>query len=154
MLADRLFGGKRMGGAMSYENIPTVVFSHPPTGTVGLTEAKAVEKYGRENLDVYNTTFVNMYYAPFQVSPDDKPKTWMKVICEKATERVLGIHIVGMGADEMLQGFGVAVVMGATKADLDRCVAIHPTAAEELVTLAPWGMSWKRSSGAGGASSL
>ncbi len=85
-----------------------------------------------------------------QVTPDEKPKTWMKVILEKSTEKVLGIHIVGMGADEMLQGFAVAVKMGATKADLDRCVAIHPTAAEELVTLAPWGMSWKRNQAAAG----
>ena len=63
--------------------------------------------------------------------------------------QILGIHIIGMGADEMLQGFGVAFKMGATKADLDNCVAIHPTASEELVTFAPWGMSWKRDSGAG-----
>jgi glutathione reductase (NADPH) len=65
----------------------------------------------------------------------------MKMIVRLPEEKVLGIHVIGMGADEMLQGFGVAVKMGATKADFDACVAIHPTAAEELVTLAPWGMA-------------
>ncbi|CAM9762669.1 unnamed protein product [Discosporangium mesarthrocarpum] len=75
-----------------------------------------------------------------KIAAEVKHKTAMKVIVTGEEERVVGIHIIGMGADEMLQGFGVAMKMGCTKADLDACVAIHPTAAEELVTLAPWGL--------------
>jgi glutathione reductase (NADPH) len=75
------------------------------------------------------------------MAPDDKPKTLMKLVCAGTTELVVGLHIIGMGADEMLQGFGVAMKMGATKADFDSCVAIHPTAAEELVTMGTWGTS-------------
>jgi len=152
-LADRLFAG-HTEGKMDYLNVPTVVFSHPPVGTVGLTQKQAVEAYGGiDNLDVYTTSFANMFYQTFQVPAAEKPKTYMKLICEKATEKVLGLHIVGIAADEILQGFGVAVKMGATKADFDRCMAIHPTAAEELVTFAPWGMSWKRAKAAAGAGS-
>jgi len=138
-LADRLFNG--MDVKADYENVPTVVFSHPCIGTCGLTEQQAREKFGEEDLKIYNSTFTNLYYGQWQIDPNDKPKTYMKLICQGPNELVVGIHILGMGADEMLQGFGVAMKMGATKADLDSCVAIHPTAAEELVTMAPWGMS-------------
>lgn len=85
--------------------------------------------------------FANLHYGIFQVDPDDKPKTHMKVICAGEEEKVVGIHVIGMGSDEMMQGFGVAMKMGATKADLDSCVAIHPTAGEELVTMGTWGTS-------------
>ncbi|EEQ97120.1 glutathione reductase, putative, partial [Perkinsus marinus ATCC 50983] len=122
-----------------YETIPTVVFAHPPIGTCGLTEAQAVEKYGKDNLKIYRSRFVNLYYGIFQVEPSDKPKTLVKVICTGPEEKVVGLHVIGMAADELLQGFAVAMRMGATKADLDRTVAIHPTAGEEIVTLAPWG---------------
>jgi len=141
-LADRLFGGQNHKYAkVSYENVPTVVFSHPPIGTIGFTETQAVEKYGRENLKIYNSTFVNLYYGIFQMSPADKPKTRMKLICAGEEEKIVGLHVIGIGADEMLQGFGVAIKMGATKADFDSCIAIHPTSAEEFVTMGTWGTS-------------
>jgi len=128
-LSERLFGGK-VNLKLDYENIPSVVFSHPPIGTVGQTEAEARRIYGN-TVKIYKTRFTNMYH----VLTERKPITAMKLVCEGANERVVGIHIVGMGADEIIQGFAVAVKMGATKADLDSTVAIHPTAAEELVTM-------------------
>jgi glutathione reductase (NADPH) len=145
-LADRLFGGIP-DAKVSYENVPTVVFSHPPIGTIGLTEEKALAKYGRDNVKVYLSKFSNLFYGIFDVDPDDKPKTCMKLVCAGLEEKVVGIHVIGMGADEMMQGFGVAVKMGATKADFDSCVAIHPTASEELVTMGAWGLS-KQETGA------
>jgi len=147
-LADRLFGAPEWKNAkVSYENVPTVVFSHPPIGTVGLTEKQAIAKYGEDNVKVYKSRFANLYYGPWQVEQDEKPKTAMKLICAGEEELVVGLHVIGMGADEMMQGFGIAVKMGATKADFDSCVAIHPTASEEFVTMFPWGMS-KAASGA------
>jgi len=142
-LSDRLFGGESFQNAtISYDNVPTVVFSHPPIGTIGLTEREAVERYGRENVQVYQSKFSNLYYGMWQVDHDDKPKTGMKLVCVgKDEERVVGLHCIGMGSDEMLQGFSVAIKMGATKADFDNCMAIHPTAAEEFVTMFPWGKS-------------
>ncbi len=127
-LAERLFGGQPEAHLV-LDNVPTVVFSHPPAATVGLTEDEARARYG--DVKCYSTRFTNLFYA----FGAEKPKTAMKVVTTGAEERVLGIHVVGLGADEMLQGFAVALNMGATKADLDRTVAIHPTAAEELVTL-------------------
>ena len=147
-LADRLFGPPEWKDAkVSYETVPTVVFSHPPIGTIGLTETEAINKYGEENIKVYRSKFSNMYYGPWQVGADDKPKTAMKLVCAGDEELVVGLHVIGMGADEMLQGFGIAMKMGATKADFDSTVAIHPTAAEEFVTMFPWGLS-KQKSGA------
>eukprot|EP00640_Fibrocapsa_japonica_P001735 CAMPEP_0113935778 /NCGR_PEP_ID=MMETSP1339-20121228/2855_1 /TAXON_ID=94617 /ORGANISM="Fibrocapsa japonica" /LENGTH=466 /DNA_ID=CAMNT_0000938037 /DNA_START=144 /DNA_END=1544 /DNA_ORIENTATION=- /assembly_acc=CAM_ASM_000762 len=142
-LADRLFNGME-GVKADYDLVPTVVFSHPTIGTCGYTESEAREKFGEDNLKIYTSTFTNLYYGPWQIDPSEKQKTKMKVICEGPSERVVGMHLFGMGADEMLQGFGVAMKMGCTKSDLDSCIAIHPTAAEELVTLAPWGMSGKK----------
>ena len=129
-LADRLFG-KDSEARLDYENIPTVVFSHPPIGTVGLTEDEACEQWGADGVKTYTARFVNLYYA----MGEKKPRTAIKVVCAGAKEKVVGIHVIGLGADEMIQGFAVAVRMGATKRDLDRTVAVHPTAAEELVTL-------------------
>jgi len=147
-LADRLFGGPQFENAkVSYDMVPTVVFSHPPIGTIGLSEAQAVEQYGEDNVKVYRSKFANLYYGPWQVEADDKPKTAMKLICAGEEELVVGLHVIGMGADEMLQGFGIALKMGATKADFDSCVALHPTAAEEFVTMFPWGLS-KQETGA------
>ena len=106
-LADRLFGGPEFKDAkVSYENVPTVVFSHPPIGTIGLSEKEAVEKYGEDNVEVYRSKFANLYYGPWQVDPRDKPKTAMKLICAGDEELVVGMHVIGMGSDEMLQGFG------------------------------------------------
>jgi len=141
-LADRLFGPEEWNNAkVSYDMVPTVIFSHPPIGTIGLTEKEAIAQYGEENVKVYRSKFANLYYGPFQVEPDDKPKTAMKLVCAGEEELVVGLHVIGMGSDEMLQGFGIAMKMGATKADFDSCVAIHPTAAEEFVTMFPWGLS-------------
>eukprot|EP00916_Digyalum_oweni_P001780 GHVL01003432.1.p1 GENE.GHVL01003432.1~~GHVL01003432.1.p1 ORF type:complete len:460 (+),score=127.68 GHVL01003432.1:15-1394(+) len=139
-LADRLFGNIKNAKA-DYENVPTVIFSHPPIGTIGLTEDEAVKKYGQENIKVYKCSFPNLYYGHWDIPREEKPMTAMKLICEGKNQKVVGLHCIGMGADEMLQGFGVAFKMGATKADFDNCIAIHPTAGEELVTLNPWGKS-------------
>ena len=129
-LAARLFRNES-DARLEYENIPTVVFSHPPIGTIGLSEADARHQYGDDQVKVYRSNFTNMLYA----LGDYKPKTAMKLVCVGAEEKVVGLHVLGVGADEMLQGFGVAIRMGATKADFDRTVAIHPTAAEEFVTI-------------------
>ena len=128
-LADRLFGGQSER-RLDYENIPSVVFSHPPIGSVGLSEAAARERHG-DAVAVYETAFTDMYYA----LGERKPKTCAKLVCAGPDERVVGVHIIGRGADEMLQGFAVAVKLGARKRDLDDTVAIHPTAAEELVLM-------------------
>ncbi len=133
-LAARLFGPEQFRTAkLDYRNIPSVVFAHPEVGSIGITEPQAIEKYGRENLTIYKTNFTAMYYA--MMDPEQKGPTAYKLICAGPEERVVGLHIMGLGSGEMLQGFGVAVKMGATKADFDSCVAIHPTSAEELVTL-------------------
>jgi len=129
-LADRVFGGMR-DRHLSYEVIPTVVFSHPPIGTVGLSESDARERFPNEPIKVYQSDFVSMFYALM----DDKPRTAMKLVCVGADERVVGCHVIGLGADEMIQGFAVAVTMGARKRDFDDTIAIHPTSAEELVTM-------------------
>jgi len=128
-LSDRLFGGHK-DRHLDYANIPTVIFTHPPIGTCGLTEPQARERHG-DGVKVYTSTFTGLYYGVL----DHKPKTYMKLVTVGAEERVVGCHIFGQGADEMLQGFAVAIRMGATKADLDDTIAIHPTAAEELVTM-------------------
>lgn len=128
-LADRLFNGQT-DRKLDYENIATVVFSHPPVGTVGLTEDEARERF-KDDVKIYRTRFTPMYHAFTQ----RKPMTMMKLVCVGKEERIVGCHIVGIAADEMLQGFAVAVRMGATKADFDDTVAIHPTSAEELVTM-------------------
>jgi glutathione reductase (NADPH) len=128
-LADRLFGGKP-DSKLDYENVPSVVFSHPPIGTVGLTEGEAKSRYG-DGVKCYFSRFRNIYYAV----TERRPVTAMKLVTAGSSERIVGIHVIGMGADELIQGFAVALTMGATKADLDRTVAIHPTAAEELVTM-------------------
>ena len=128
-LSDRLFGG-RTDSRLDYTLIPTVVFTHPPIASVGLGEAQARERHG-DALKIYTTDFVGMYYAV----TERKPRTAMKLICAGPEEKIVGCHIIGDGADEMLQGFAVAIRMGATKRDFDDTIAIHPTSAEELVTM-------------------
>lgn len=133
-LANRLFGGPEFKNAkLDYENIPSVVFAHPEVGSIGLTEPAAKEKYGEENIKVYSTNFTAMYYA--MMDAEEKGPTSYKLVCQGPDEKVVGMHILGAGSSEMLQGFGVAIKMGATKAQFDDCVAIHPTSAEELVTM-------------------
>jgi glutathione reductase (NADPH) len=129
-LADRLFGGEPEA-RLDYDNVATVVFSHPPIGTVGLTEDAARQLYGINEVKVYESRFTSMYYAV----TEQRPPTLMKLITVGPRERVVGCHLIGRGVDEIIQGFAVAVKMGATKADLDNTVAIHPTSAEELVTM-------------------
>ncbi len=128
-LADRLYGGMQ-GRHLDYKLIPTVVFSHPPMGTVGMTEAEARSEYG-DSVKCYSTAFTNMYYA----LGEQKKRSAMKLVTVGTDERVVGCHVIGDGADEMMQGFAVAMRMGATKADFDDTVAIHPTSSEELVTM-------------------
>jgi len=129
-LADRLFGGESEAH-LDYRDVPTVVFTHPPVGTVGLTEEAARAEYGADTVKVYTSRFVPLYHAV----TTRKPQSAIKLVTAGADERVVGIHVFGPGADELLQGFAVALKLGATKRDFDRTVAIHPTLAEELVTL-------------------
>ncbi|KAJ5167273.1 Glutathione reductase [Penicillium canariense] len=135
-LGNRIFGPPELKTSkLSYENIPTVVFSHPEVGSIGLTEPEARERYGDDKIKIYHTKFTAMYYSVMPAEEKAKNPTEMKIICAGPQEKVVGLHILGLGVGEMLQGFGVAVKMGATKQDFDSCVAIHPTSAEELVTL-------------------
>ncbi|WP_318495708.1 glutathione-disulfide reductase [Photobacterium leiognathi] len=129
-LSERLFNNKP-DAKMDYKLVPTVVFSHPPIGTIGLTEAEAIEQYGEENVKVYKSGFTAMYTA---VTAHRQPCK-MKLICAGDDEKVVGLHGIGFAVDEMIQGFGVAMKMGATKADFDSVVAIHPTGSEEFVTM-------------------
>ena len=129
-LAERLFNGKTVA-KMDYELIPTVVFSHPAIGSIGLTQEQAEAKYGAENIKVYQSTFAGMYSA----ITVHRQMTKLKLITLGEEEKVIGLHGIGEGIDEMIQGFAVAVKMGATKADFDATVAIHPTASEEFVTM-------------------
>jgi glutathione reductase (NADPH) len=128
-LSDRLFGGKPQA-KISYDLVPSVVFSHPPLATVGLSEEEAREQYG-DDVHIFRQAF-----TPMQLSLSSRAfKTVVKLICVGDDERIVGMHILGPSADEMLQGFAVAIKMGARKADLDATVAIHPTSSEELVLL-------------------
>jgi glutathione reductase (NADPH) len=128
-LSDRLFGGQPERH-LNYENVPTVVFSHPPIGTVGLSEAAARARHG-EAVRVYRSGFTPLYHA----LTARKPRAELKLVTIGPEQKIVGIHVLGPGADELLQGFAVALRMGATKRDFDDTVAIHPTSAEELVTM-------------------
>ena len=128
ILSDRLFSDKE--GWLEYKNIPTVIFAHPPVGTVGINEEEARATYGNK-IKVYEATFVSLRHSLSGISS----KALVKLVCLGQEETVIGCHVVGQGADELLQGFAVAVKIGARKKDLDNTVAIHPTLAEELVTL-------------------
>jgi len=130
-LCERLFNNKP-DEHLDYSGIATVVFSHPVIGTVGLTENEAVEQYGEDNISVYNSQFTALYQA---ITDDYRDPTRMKLICAGKDEKVVGLHSIGFGSDELLQGFAVAMKMGATKRDFDNTIAIHPTSAEEFVTL-------------------
>ena len=129
-LADRLFGGMK-DRKLDYANIATVLFTHPPIGTVGLSEEAAVTVHGAGAVKVYETKFTPMFHAFTR----RKAKCSMKLVVAGDAEKIVGCHIIGPGADEILQGFAVALHMGATKRDFDDTVAIHPTVAEELVTM-------------------
>jgi glutathione reductase (NADPH) len=128
-LADRLYN-QQEDRHLDYELIPTVVFSHPPIGTIGMTEEQARAEFG-ERIRVYQTRFTAMFNS---ISGHEVP-TAMKLVCLDEEEKIIGCHMIGPMVDEMLQGFAVAIRMGACKRDFDDTVAIHPTSAEELVTM-------------------
>ncbi|SET67593.1 glutathione-disulfide reductase [Thalassotalea agarivorans] len=130
-LSERLFNNKP-DSHLDYSNIATVVFSHPVIGTVGLTEKEAIAEYGEDNVKVYTSQFTALYQA---ITEDYRDPTRMKLVTIGPDEKIVGIHSIGFGSDELLQGFAVAMKMGATKLDFDNTVAIHPTSAEEFVTM-------------------
>ena len=129
-LSERLFNNKS-DAKLDYTDVATVVFSHPVIGSVGLTEEKAIAKYGAENIKVYKSSFTPMYTA----LGDNRQPSTMKLVTLGEDEKIIGLHGIGYGVDEMIQGFSVAIKMGATKADFDNTVAIHPTGSEEFVTM-------------------
>ncbi len=129
-LSERLFNNKP-NEKLDYSLVPTVMFSHPPIGTIGMSEADARAKYGDDAIKVYRSNFTPMYSA---ITAHREPCR-MKLVCLGDDEKIIGLHGIGFGVDEMIQGFGVAIKMGATKADFDNTVAIHPTGAEEFVTM-------------------
>jgi glutathione reductase (NADPH) len=126
--ADTVFGGKSR--TMSYENVPTAIFTTPEAATVGLTEAEAREKYG-DAVKIYRSRFRPMYYT----LAGKEEKTMMKLVVDQNTDQVLGAHMVGTNAAEIIQGVAIAIKMGATKANFDATVGIHPSSAEEFVTM-------------------
>ncbi|HFI0064504.1 TPA: glutathione-disulfide reductase [Streptococcus suis] len=130
LLSERLFNGKT-DAKMDYTDIPTVVFSHPAIGTVGLTEDQALVQYGADQVKCYTSAFTSMYTA----MADNRQLTKMKLVTVGPEERVVGLHGIGYGVDEMIQGFSVAIKMGASKEQFDAVVAIHPTGSEEFVTM-------------------
>lgn len=129
-LSERLFN-KKPDEHLDYTLVPTVVFSHPPIGTIGLSEDAAKQQFGDDNVKVYQSNFTPMYSA----ITNHRQPCRMKLICAGNDEKIVGLHGIGFGVDEMIQGFAVAIKMGATKADFDNTVAIHPTGAEEFVTM-------------------
>ena len=129
-LSERLFNNKA-DAKLDYTDVATVVFSHPVIGSVGLTEEKVIAKYGVENIKVYKSSFTPMYTA----LGDNRQPSTMKLVTLGDDEKIIGLHGIGYGVDEMIQGFSVAIKMGATKADFDNTVAIHPTGSEEFVTM-------------------
>jgi glutathione reductase (NADPH) len=130
-LCERLFNNKP-DSYLDYSNIATVVFSHPVIGTVGLSEKEALAEYGEAQVQVYSSQFTALYQA---ITEGYRDPTRMKLVCVGKEDKIVGIHSIGFGSDELLQGFAVAMKMGATKADFDNTVAIHPTSAEEFVTM-------------------
>ena len=128
-LADRLFGGDP-DARVDYGLVPTVVFSHPPIGTCGLTEAEARAEHG-ESVEVFRHDFMPLYHG----ITARRRRAEVKLVTAGPERRIVGLHAIGMGADELLQGFAVALRLGATKRDFDDTIAIHPTTAEEFVTL-------------------
>lgn len=135
ILSQRIFLGEK--NKMTLDNVASVIFCHPPIGSVGLDEPTATAKWGADKIKIYKSTFINMLYSP-GLTDDVKLKSLFKIVChieDDGTERVVGVFGHGRGIDEMMQGISIAVTMGATKQDFDNSVAIHPTASEEWVTM-------------------
>lgn len=134
-MSERLFN-QRDGLKINYQNVASIIFAHPPIGTIGMSETDAVKKFGKDAVTTYKSGFSNMFYSP---KPEGhKPQSMFKLICHKESdtiERVVGVHGIGRGIDEMMQGLSIAINMGATKQDFDNSVAIHPTASEEFVLM-------------------
>ncbi|MEL6350435.1 MAG: glutathione-disulfide reductase [Cyanobacteria bacterium J06627_28] len=128
-LADTLYG--KRSRHTSYDCVPSAVFTTPEAATVGLTEAQAIEAHGKDNIRVFRSRFCSMYYS----LTDKTQKTFMKLIVHAKSNKVLGAHMVGDHAAEIIQGIAIALKMGATKADFDATIGIHPSAAEEFVTM-------------------
>jgi len=128
-LADTIYGGQSR--TTSYDNVPSAIFTTPEAATVGITEAKAIEKHGEENIHVFRSRFRSMYYT----LPNKDQKTLMKLVVHTETDKILGAHMVGDHAAEIIQGIAIALKMGATKADFDATIGIHPSSAEEFVTM-------------------
>lgn len=136
ILAESLFNPENPKFEVNYENIPTVVFSDPPYASCGLTQEEAIKKYGKDDLEIYKTTFKNMYFA--LALEERKEETLYKLIGVKSlNKQIIGAHLVGKASDEMIQIISVAMKMGATKRQFDAAIAVHPTASEELVLLSP-----------------
>jgi glutathione reductase (NADPH) len=134
--ADTVFGGRPV--AVDHSNVPTAVFSEPEVGVIGMTEAAARQRLTK--VDIYKTTF-----RPMKMTLAGRDtRAFFKLIVDGETERVVGCHIVGPDAGEMIQLVGIAVKMNATKSDFDAVMAVHPTAAEELVTLREKAISYQR----------
>lgn len=129
IFADTYFGNKP--GLMAYDNVPTAVFTMPEMGTVGMTEEEAIQQYGADDVQVFRSRFRPMFYT----LPNMEAKTLMKLVVRRSTDQVLGAHMVGDYAAEIIQGVAIAVKMGATKAQFDATIAIHPSSAEEFVTM-------------------
>ncbi|UYV81121.1 GSR [Cordylochernes scorpioides] len=130
-LARRLFGDNP-SAKVDYTTIPTVIFTNPPIASVGLSEREAFSEYGRDNIRVYKKEFIPLYYAVMET----KPLAHMKLVCLRGGgEKILGLHIIGMHADEVLQGFSVAIKIGLTKKQLDDAISVHPTIAEEILSI-------------------
>ena len=128
-LADFLFNGNPFRTAPAY--IPTVMFSHPPIASVGLSKEAAEEKYGADEIKCYSSQFRNMLFA----LSEEKPVSEFQLVTLGSEEKVIGVHLFGHAADEILQGIAVAMNAGARKKDFDDTLAIHPTAAEEIVLM-------------------
>ncbi|MEC9236406.1 MAG: FAD-dependent oxidoreductase, partial [Pseudomonadota bacterium] len=128
-LADDLFGPEDSAKTVQYENVATAVFSHPPIGTVGMTEAEARAK--GFDVEIFKTSFRAMKYT----LPGREEKTMMKLVVDKATDKVLGVHMLGLDSPEIIQAMAIALNAGATKAIFDRTMPVHPTSCEEFVTM-------------------
>ncbi|WP_367670728.1 glutathione-disulfide reductase [Sodalis-like secondary symbiont of Drepanosiphum platanoidis] len=130
ILSERLFNNNK-NAYLNYKLIPTVIFSDPPIGSIGLTEKNAIIKYGKKLIKIYKSSFISMYTSITK----NKQLSFFKLICYGKEEKIIGLHGIGYGMDEILQGFSVAIKMGAKKKDFNKTMPIHPTSSEEFITM-------------------